>query len=352
MATETRPLEMPEPDDQNAREGHPDELKKVGVQLPETPTGARVSIDKVNDVREDAGDDVTKPPSEHHNDKPSTLTGQPERTAEASKEVANEEARDSMKEDPSKDIKVDADDPKLVEGEGKIDLDTRQEMGFPTATPPFREALSKNLTLRQLYELYTRKIYNDTNGLDQTADRAPRLTRTFVEYISAVDDRLSKLESKILELGKDKSAGEKKDDINKSDKSGDGSPPAPKTKFKRTFSREDDSSFLSRSESDADPTVRLWVLYMSATESAVPRGSDPNPATIEVTEIGIRSPAIFSFFEENLDYTLQKDGIIHMRWPFRILLRMSDKIYQHTKWLENLYGYDCTGLLGGFSHWN
>lgn len=347
MATETRPLEMPEPDDQNAREGHPDELKKVGVQLPETPTGASVSIDKVNDVREDAGDDVTKPPNEYHNDKPSTLTDQPERTAEASKEVANEEARDSMKEDPSKDTKVDADNPKLIEGEGKINLDTRQEMGFPTAIPSFREALSKDLTLRQLYELYTRKIYNDTKGLDQTADRAPRLTRTFVEYISAVDDRLSKLESKILELDKDKGACEKEDDINNSDKSGDGSPPAPKTKFQRTFSREDDSSFLSLFESDLCSTVCLWVLYISVTESVVPPGTDPNPANIEVTEIGIRSPSISSFLEENLDYVLQKDDIIHMRWPFRILLRMSDKIHQHTKWLENLYGYDCTNLPSG-----
>lgn len=184
--------------------------------------------------------------------------------------------------------------------------------------------------------------------------KAPEHIQKLIDQISATNERLGKLESKILQLKKNKSGddGEDSEESGSDDEtsshktqsaekaseedSNEGYP-APKTKFRKTTAREDRSEFLSPFF-DSDPRVCLWVLYTSTAETPSPPGTYPMPSTIEVTEIGIRSDAIFSFLSEEWDYTLEKDGIIHMRWPFRTLLRKTEQIHQHAKWLENLYG--------------
>lgn len=180
--------------------------------------------------------------------------------------------------------------------------------------------------------------------------------QVIIRHLNYVDGRLSKLESKILEMDKSRSAddGENSED---DDRHGavaecEGVPYwsswyeeedheeyfVPKTNFRRTTAREDESEF-SYLGFDYDAGVCLWVLYTSTNETPLAPGTYPMPGSIEVAEFSIKSNAILSFINEEWGCYASKDSMLHMRWPFRPLLRSSERIHQHFKWLESFYGY-------------
>lgn len=189
------------------------------------------------------------------------------------------------------------------------------------------------------------KEYAESYDTIPAGDRAPRLARSFVDYLRAVDDRLEKIESKIginaksMEQPKDKQGREH----------------SVQTKFynasaqpqSKGMSIEDDEAgwneqgtFLS--EMDQKHCLRVlftWVPDQTIRTDLQSEDEQPDPERIEISNIRIHSEPITAFLAKQLDFEVQKDSVLHLKRPFRILIRKADAIKKQLAFLEREHRY-------------
>lgn len=217
---------------------------------------------------------------------------------------------------------------------------------------------SEVFTSKQLYEVYRRKLQRDAEYSDQTTERAPRLARTFIDYINAVDERLKTVEERV---GIHVDSSKKSADTDTDTHTGH----VVQTKFYMATdevpsqdSKGKDTSWGVRGSflSEMDPRHCLRVLYTPNDSSNNNKdncqGAEiaPEPDRIEVTEILIHSDSITSFLAKELDYDLHKDRVLLLRRPFRPLIRKMEAIREHVRSLTEPYEYvDHTSLEPMFS---
>jgi hypothetical protein len=211
----------------------------------------------------------------------------------------------------------------------------------------YMDAWSNELNSKEIYEMWVRKLRKYAESYDKSAagERTPRLARSFVDYVQTVDDRLERIESKIGINGKSTKEPDKVP----------GQEHSVQTKFynastqpqSKSMSMEDDEtgwneqgSFIS--EVDRKHCLRVlfnWVQEHTTETDSQRNDEHPDPERIEISDIRIHSDPITAFLAKQLDYEVQKDSVVHLKRPFRILIRKVDSIKKQLASLEREYRY-------------
>lgn len=207
----------------------------------------------------------------------------------------------------------------------------------------FMDVVAEHGTSKEIYDLWLKKLRKYAESYDKSpaSERTPRLARSFIDYVGTVDDRLQKIESKIGMTAKET---KKPEDI-------PGKAHSVQTRFynasaqpqSRNASLDDDEpgwniqgSFVS----EVDPKHCLRVLFSWVQDHSTGTDSQrddehPGPESIEISEIRINSDPITAFLAKQLDYEVHKDSVVHLKRPFRSLIRNVDSIRRQLSFLEN-----------------
>lgn len=207
--------------------------------------------------------------------------------------------------------------------------------------------VAEDTSSKEIYDMWVAKLGKYAESYDKSpeSERAPRLARSFVDYVRTVDNRLEKIESKIGINAKSKKEPE--------DTAGKGH--SVQTKFynasaqpqSQSTSMDDDDEIGWNDRgtfiSEVDPKHCLRVLFNwiqdHNTEDDSERDDEhPDPKHIEISDLRIHSDPITAFLAKQLDYDVQKNGVVHMKRPFRVLIRKSDAIKKQLSFLEHEYG--------------
>lgn len=211
----------------------------------------------------------------------------------------------------------------------------------------FMDIVSEHATSKEIYELWATKLrkYAESYDKSHATETSPRLARSFMDYLGTVDDRLQKIESKIglaaKETKKPEDVPDEGDSVQTRFYNASAQPQS------RNTSMDDDEqgwnqqgSFLS----EVDPKHCLRVLFNwlqdPNTGDDCPRDDEhPDPKRIEISEIRIHSDPITTFLAKQLDYEVQKDGVVRLKRPFRTLIRNVDSVKKQLSFLESEYMY-------------
>lgn len=209
----------------------------------------------------------------------------------------------------------------------------------------YLDVVANNATSKEIYDLWVTKLrkYAESYDKSHASERTPRLARSFIDYVGAVDDRLQKIESKIGITSKE----------TKKPEDAQGEKHSVQTRFynasaqpqSRSVSIDDDEpgwnvkgSFLS--ETDSKHCLRVlfnWVQDQTTGTDSQPDDENPDPERIEISEIRIHSDPITAFLAKQLDYEIHKDSVVRLKRPFRSLIRKVDSIKKQLAFLENEY---------------
>lgn len=209
------------------------------------------------------------------------------------------------------------------------------------------DVVAENATSKEIYDLWVTKLrkYAESYDKNHATERTPRLARSLIDYVGAVDDRLQKIESRIGITSKE----------TKKPEHASGEDHSVQTRFynasaqpqSRSASMDDDEpgwnmkgSFLS--ETDAKHCLRVlfnWVQDHTISTDSQSDDEHPDPERIEISEIRIHSDPISAFLVKQLDYEVQKDSVVRLKRPFRSLIRKVDSIKKQLSFLENEYRY-------------
>lgn len=207
------------------------------------------------------------------------------------------------------------------------------------------DIVADNATSKEIYDLWITKLQKYAESYDKShaSERTPRLARSFINYVGAVDDRLQKIESKIgitsNETKKPEDAPGEKHSVQTRFYNASTQPQS------RSVSIDDDEpgwnvkgSFLS--EMDSKHCLRVlfnWVQDHPTSTDSHTDDEHPDPERIEISEIRIHSDAITAFLAKQLDYEVHKDSVVRLKRPFRSLIRKVDSIKKQLSFLENEY---------------
>lgn len=209
----------------------------------------------------------------------------------------------------------------------------------------FMDVIAEHATSKEIYDLWATKLrkYAESYDKSQASERTPRLARSFIDYVGTVDERLQKIESKIgiatKEAKKPEDAPDKAHSVQTRFYNATEQPQA------RNTSLDDDEpgwneagSFLS----EVDPKHCLRVLFNWAQDHHTGTDSQrddehPDPEHIEISEIRIHSEPLTAFLSKQLDYEIHKDSVVHLKRPFRSLIRKVDSIKKQLFFLETQF---------------
>lgn len=211
----------------------------------------------------------------------------------------------------------------------------------------FTNLVSEHANSKEIYDLWATKLrkYAESYEKNHATETSPRLARSFMDYLSTVDDRLQKIESKIGLAAKETKKPEDVPD------EGD----SVQTRFynvsaqpqSRSTSMDDDEQGWNQQGdflSEVDPKHCLRVLFNWVqdhnTGDDSPRDDEhPDPKRIEISELRIHSDPITTFLAKKLDYEVQKDSVVRLKRPFRTLIRNVDSVKKQLSLLEIEYMY-------------
>lgn len=210
----------------------------------------------------------------------------------------------------------------------------------------FMDVVAEHATSKEIYDLWATKIrkYAESYDKSNASERTPRLARSFIDYVGTVDDRLQKIESKIgiaaKETKKPEDALDQAHSVQTRFYNASAQPQS------RITSLDDDEpgwnvagSFLS----EVDPKHCLRVLFNWVQDHDTGTDSQrdeehPYSEYIEISEIRIHSDPLTAFLAKQLDYEVHKDSVVHLKRPFRSLIRKVDSIKKQLSFLENQFG--------------
>lgn len=192
-------------------------------------------------------------------------------------------------------------------------------------------------TTAELYEIYVRKLQKLRDIGDPSITLGEQgnpklLVRSLVDYLSSYEERMKSVEDKLgIEPKPEKPA-----------KSSVG-PDVSGTKFydvddpthaaiDAPDETEDEWNVPGAFSSTVDTSHRIRALFKwknkpngEAADSQLP----PDPKSVDILELRIKSKSVADFFQKELDYDISKDGLIHLVKPFRCLIKKVDMIRQH-----------------------
>jgi hypothetical protein len=206
--------------------------------------------------------------------------------------------------------------------------------------------ISEATSSTEIYKMWVSKLgkYAESYDKSPASERAPRLARSFIDYVRTVDDRLDKIESKMGINAKSTKAPEDTP----------GKEHTVQTKFYNASAQPQSQSTMTDGDeigwnekgtflSEVDPKHCLrvlfnWVHRQTSDNDAERDDEHPDAENIEISDIRIHSEPVTSFIAKQLDYEVQKDGLMHLKRPFRTLIRKVDSIKKQLSLLEQEYG--------------
>lgn len=207
--------------------------------------------------------------------------------------------------------------------------------------------ITESLTSRELYDLWSRKLRNYAESYEKghASETTPRLARSFIDYVGTVDYRLQQIESRIgitsteIKVPKDAPDDEVLVQTRFYNASAQPQPQnggmeydEPGWNVKGSFLSEVDSRHCLR-------VLFNWVQDHTAGTQSLSEDEHPDPKRINISEIRIHSDAITAFLANRLDYEVDNDSIVRLKWPFRSLIGNVDFIKKQLSILEDHYRY-------------
>lgn len=197
-----------------------------------------------------------------------------------------------------------------------------------------RRAARENTTT--LYKAYSRRLRSSEVGPETHKKKAPKLVRSFIDYLQVLEDRVQKLETTGTSAapdsdGKDKAtAGPEGDKATEDDE-------AKRLNVETKFYRQDIKESNQMFESDVSPQPLLKVAYEPLVNARPLQASADDflaqPDTITVNKLILESQPILKFLEAHVGFKVPKTRIQISR-PFRLLLRNADKFKGQLEKLE------------------
>lgn len=235
---------------------------------------------------------------------------------------------------------------------------TRSNVIDPALVPILKEDMAGFLDSGELYDLYVRKLQklretgDPANTLSDQA-KPKMLARSLIDYLSSYEARIKSVEDKLGIASRTErpakgnsasdSAGTKFYDADKPIHASMDSP----------NETEDEWNVQGAFCSTVDPNHRIRALFKwknKPNDDVADVQVPPDPKSVDILEIRIKSKPVATFFQKVLDYDISNDGLIHIVKPFRCLIRKVDLIRQHVnqvgeqlryvrRWQRNLYAF-------------
>lgn len=213
--------------------------------------------------------------------------------------------------------------------------------------PKMKDDVAAIFSSAELYDIYVQKLQNlrETKDPASTLDDQGKpkvLVRSLIDYLSSYEDRMKTVEDK---LGIAKEPEIPKQGNVESDIAG--------TKFYNvkdhvgasmyaTDDAEDEWNVAGAFCSTIDTNHRIRALFRWKNKSndiAADIQRPPDPKSVEIVELRIKSKPVAAFFQKELDYDISNDGLIHIVKPFRCLITKADLIRQHVGHVEEQLRY-------------
>jgi hypothetical protein len=102
---------------------------------------------------------------------------------------------------------------------------------------------------------------------------------------------------------------------------------------------EDDDSWKEKGTftSTVDPSHFLRVLYTgNSGQDEGPENDEPGPS-IDVLALQLCSAPVATFLKKLVGHEVDKDNLVRMAKPFRLLIQNTDTIKDHLKTLQDRY---------------
>lgn len=217
-----------------------------------------------------------------------------------------------------------------------------------------REDVPRLLTSADLYDLHVQKLQN----LRETGDPAytlsdqgkPKvLVRSLVDYLSSYEERMKSVETKlgIASKPEEPAKGNTGPDI-AGIKFYDVGDPI-RASLSASDETDDEWNIQGAFCSTVDTNHHIRALFRwknKPSGDAADIQLPPDPKSVDILEIRIKSKSVAAFFQKELDYDVSNEGLIHVVKPFRFLIRKVDLIRQHVDRVREKFGYVCG------SRWN
>ncbi|KAL1867904.1 hypothetical protein Daus18300_006179 [Diaporthe australafricana] len=186
----------------------------------------------------------------------------------------------------------------------------------------------------ELYDVYVQKLQklrelgDPANTLSEQG-KPKVLVRSLVDYLSSYEERIKSIEDKLgIELKHETPA---KNNIG---------PDVAGIKFydvddpvhaaiDAPDETEDEWNVSGAFNSTVDTNHRIRALFKWKNKPNSDVQPPPDPKSVEVLELRIKSKSVADFFQKELDNDISKDGMIHLAKPFRCLIKNIDLIRQH-----------------------
>lgn len=216
--------------------------------------------------------------------------------------------------------------------------------------PDLKEQSASYFTSAELYDIYVHKLQQ----LRETGEPAhivneqgkPKvLVRTLIDYLNSYEERMKSVEDKVgIEPKSEKLA-----------KSNAG-PDVAGTRFYDVDDQaqaavdtpddtEDGWNVPGAFISNVDTNNRIRALFKwknKPQNQAADTQISPDPKSVDILELRIKSKSVADFFQKEFDYDISKDGLIHLAKPFRCLITKVDLIRQHVNRVREQLRYVAT----------
>lgn len=214
--------------------------------------------------------------------------------------------------------------------------------------------LSRGLNSRSVFEAHKRIMERKARGKDNQ-NQGSNLVKGLVDYLRVLDDRIDQLETN--SVNKAKKAKEDEQNGRKSE-TGDTTVEVGVKFFNSVGHIEEDGTYLNvhdgseggtyMCDHDAKYLIRVlckWVKENDAQPRGNPESEPANPEDIDILTFGVLSEPIATFFEKELDITLDNGHLIRFGKPFRPVIRHYSHIKKQLLKLEHRYGRVSTSIV-------
>lgn len=207
-----------------------------------------------------------------------------------------------------------------------------------------------DLTSEKLYRLYVDHLqHEDDKSKKKDEDKSPDLVRHFVDYIRVLEDRMTRLETGNPRHVAENKTSSKLRTHTQSLSTQDNSETVFAPLSRRLTETDTKATELLRELCPEDELADCHILRVgchnlsssssvSNSASTSPVASEPDPGQIEMIFISINSQAISRFLETHTGFKFDRDGVIHVTRPFKILIQNAAAIKEQHAKLRGMYG--------------
>lgn len=230
--------------------------------------------------------------------------------------------------------------------------DSAVALGSPAATKDetsHQAALSAKVTgdnAREKHHQLQSRLQNTDGDANEDEPQTSDLVKHFIGFARVLDDRMARLENR--KPKRPLKAQTWSNHLTTADNVG--SQEISETTFaplsRRLTETDTKATEILRELCPANDSSENHILRVgchslassSVTNSSLTTDGDPDPESIEIIFISIKSRAISGFLEAQTGFKFDTDGLIHMTRPFKILIQNAAAIEEQLNNLESRYG--------------